>query len=425
MGFPSRPSASSRARLSTAAALLLLLTVVSATAKTAFAHTSQSSVFSKFEATTSGQAIAVVFALDTTAVLRELQKDASAKVDRTNVDGYGDLFGRFLFPRFSISNDGQPCEHPPELARFFWDSSGDHVIAVTKFECASKLGELVIRSVVTRDMPLPHELVGDLRYGHALVRNFFTPRDPEQRVSLSSLAQAGPAAAIGFDHDAGAHVNARIPPQERLYESLASQTLGIDLPADPPADVRPTATFGHFVGEGIAHIFSGYDHIAFIATLVLAVATWRQLAWIVTSFTAAHSLTLALATFGLVTLPTRYVEPLIALTVLIVAVDALARPHAQARMAMAFGFGLVHGLGLSNVLRDLGLSGRDLVPALFGFNVGVELGQLAIVAPLFVAIVHLRKKETVYARSRSAVCGLVAVAAAIWFVTRVRDGFFT
>jgi hypothetical protein len=134
---------------------------------------------------------------------------------------------------------------------------------------------------------------------------------------------------------------------------------------------------------------------------------------------------LALATLGLVTLPARLVEPLIALSVLIVAVDAIARPRAQARTAMAFGFGLVHGLGLSNVLRDLGLGGRELVPALLGFNLGVELGQLAIVAPLFIAVLRLRKRELALARSRNVLCGAVAVASMVWLVLRVREAFFT
>jgi hypothetical protein len=135
--------------------------------------------------------------------------------------------------------------------------------------------------------------------------------------------------------------------------------------------------------------------------------------------------TLALATLGLVTLPARFVELLIALSVLVVAVDAIARPKAQARPAMAFGFGLVHGLGLSNVLRDLGLSGRELVPALLGFNLGVELGQLAIVAPLFVAVLRLRRREAALARSRNVLCGVVAVASMVWLVLRLREAFST
>ncbi len=190
--------------------------------------------------------------------------------------------------------------------------------------------------------------------------------------------------------------------------------------AEAPADVHPLATLVHFVREGILHIFTGYDHVAFIVTLILAVRSWRQLGWVVTSFTAAHSVTLALATLGIVTLPGRFVEPLIALSVLIVAVDAIARPQAKARTSMAFGFGLVHGLGLSNVLRDLGLSGRELLPALLGFNVGVEIGQLVIVAPMFLLVLRLRRNETAFARSRNVLCAAVAVAATIWLVLRVR-----
>ena len=405
--------------------LVLLLAIFSAWPRTAAAHASQSSTYSKAEMTTSGQAIAVVFAFDTPAVLRQLQHDANARVDRQNLNTYGDLFAQFLFPRFTVSNGGEACDHPPVLASFFWDGARDHVIAVTKFECHAPLGDLVVRSQVTRDMPLPHELVCDLRNGRALVRHFFTSSDVEMRVALASLPPGTTDTSLGAD--AGVHVNPRVPDQERLYESLASETLNLPLPAEARAatDVHPFATLAHFVREGILHIFTGYDHVAFIATLILAVTSWRQLAVLVTSFTAAHSITLALATLSLVTLPARYVEPLIALSVLIVAVDALARPHAKARTAMAFGFGLVHGLGLSNVLRDLGLSGRELLPALLGFILGVEIGQLAIVAPLFVVVVKLRPREALFARSRSVLCAGVAVASTVWLVTRLHDAFFT
>jgi hypothetical protein len=122
-----------------------------------------------------------------------------------------------------------------------------------------------------------------------------------------------------------------------------------------------------------------------------------------------------------VTLPNRIVEPLIALSVLLVALDALARPKSNARAAVTFAFGLLHGFGLSSVLREAGLSGRELVPALLGFNVGVELGQLLIVAPLFPLVLWLRRRETVYARARLVMCSGVAVLAIVWIVLRVRD----
>jgi hydrogenase/urease accessory protein HupE len=404
------------------AAALFALGLACLLPRWALAHGPQSSVYSKYEATTSGRTIAVVFAFDTPAMLRELQREAPVRVDRSNLNAYGDSFARYLFSHFTISNDGQPCEHPPALGTFFWDVASDHVIAVTKFECGSPLDDLVIRSVVTRDMPLRHDMVGDLRHGRALVRHFFSSTDVEAHVALSSLPQV--PGSVDPGGDAGARVNVWIPEQERLYEELAAKTLNIDLPAEAPADVHPFATLLHFVREGILHIFTGYDHVAFILTLILAVQSWRQLGLVVTSFTAAHSVTLAMATLGVVTLPARFVEPLIALSVLIVAVDAIARPQAKARTSMAFGFGLVHGLGLSNVLRDLGLSGRELLPALLGFNVGVELGQLAIVAPMFLLVLRLRKRETAFARSRNMLCAGVAVAATIWLVVRVRAALF-
>ena len=211
-----------------------------------------------------------------------------------------------------------------------------------------------------------------------------------------------------------------VPDETRRYDDLARAELGADLPLEAAADVHPGRTLLHFIGEGIRHIFTGYDHILFIVTLILTVGSWRKLAITVTAFTAAHSVTLVLATLGLVTLPSRLVEPLIALSVLVVALDAAFRPQASSRALIAFGFGLVHGFGLSNVLRDLGLSGRQLAPALLGFNVGVEIGQLLIVAPLFSIILVLRKNEGAYARVRSVLAAGVALIAVFWIVLRVR-----
>jgi hypothetical protein len=265
-------------------------------------------------------------------------------------------------------------------------------------------------------MPVPHELVGDLRHGRALERSFFAAEDAEAQVDLSpSSPSPSPR-----ETDARRGARAGVPGRERRYEDLASKALGVPLPEEVGADVHPMTTLAHFVREGVAHIFSGYDHIAFIVTLALGLSTWKRLALIVTSFTAAHSLTLALATLGLVTLSPRLVEPLIVLTVFLVAADSWVRPRGAPPALVAFGFGLIHGLGLSNVLRDLGLTGPELVPALVGFNVGVELGQLAIVAPVFVVVLRLRRREATFARVRLVASVVVALASAVWFVVRVR-----
>ncbi len=409
------PVRSSRA-LAAALFLALALAWCAAATRTASAHAPESSLYSRYEATTSGDTIAFVFAFPTRAILPLVSTLADKTVERSDLASYRAPFSRYLFERFSITNDGQPCDHPAEVAQFFWDAASDRALAITEFVCHAKLAHLTIRSRVTHDMPIAHELVGDLRHGRALERSFFAAEDAEAQLDLSALSPSTPASEM----DAGRSARRGVPGPERRYEDLASKALGVELPADVGADVHPLATLAHFVGEGVAHIFSGYDHIAFIVTLVLGLSSWKRLALIVTAFTAAHSLTLVLATLGLVTLSPRLVEPLIALTVFFVAADSLARPKGEPRALVAFGFGLIHGLGLSNVQRELGLSGRELVPSLVGFNVGVELGQLAIVAPIFVVVLRLRRRETSFARVRLVVCALVALASAVWFVLRVR-----
>jgi hydrogenase/urease accessory protein HupE len=384
------------------------------------AHSTTFAMYSKYEATTSGRDIAFVFALDRVAVSQLLEREAAhTHVDLRAIESYRGYFSQYLFQRFFVSNDGVACSHPDQLGRFFWDEPTGRVLAVTSYRCAADLQQLTIRSLVTHDMPSSHELVGDLQYQRALVRSFFSGDDIEAQIALASLPQSAEADGAAGRRPRGRFSYVALPDRERRYTALAQAELGVELRADRAVDVRPLGTLWHFIGQGILHIFTGYDHILFILTLLLAVGTWRRLAVIVTSFTAAHSITLAMATLGLVTIPARVIEPLIALSVLLVAADALLRPRANARAIVTFGFGLIHGFGLSNVLRDLGLSGRELAPALLGFNVGVEVGQLLIVAAMFPLIRRLRQQHGTYEQARRLFCGSVAVVAVLWIVVRV------
>jgi hydrogenase/urease accessory protein HupE len=394
------------------------------------AHETTFAVYSKYEATTNGNRIAFVFALDKTTTLALLDRDAGRGRDEPldALAPYRAFFTAYLFDRFSVANAGAPCAHPPELSRFFFDEQTVHVLAVTTFTCSAPLTNLTIRSLVTHDMPYAHELVGDLQHGAVIARRFFVGDDVEAHIDLGALP------ASGVDQPWRPRPRNRFsyvpePDTTRRFDALTSSELGVDVSAGPPAGANGAsrgatgATILSFIGQGVVHIFTGYDHVLFLVTLMLVVFSWKHLAVIVTSFTAAHSLTLAVATLGLVTLPSRFVEPLIAATVLAVALDAILRPEARARAMVAFGFGLVHGLGLSNALRDLGLSGRALAPALFGFNVGVEIGQLLIVTPLFGLVLLLRKRPTTFVRVRNLLCASVAVIAVFWIVVRIRQAF--
>jgi hypothetical protein len=191
---------------------------------------------------------------------------------------------------------------------------------------------------------------------------------------------------------------------------------------------------GGFVIEGMAHIASGLDHVLFLATLLL-VAVWRRegRGWVprdsarsavaetlklVTAFTLAHSVTLAVAASGAFAPPEAVVESLIALTVLLAALDNL-RPFLPGPRWITVGlFGLVHGIGFAGPLKDLGLRGAELVLPLLGFNVGVELGQLAVVALLLPPALALRA-ATVYRRGFvPGGSAAIAVLALVWCVER-------
>ena len=149
---------------------------------------------------------------------------------------------------------------------------------------------------------------------------------------------------------------------------------------------------GSFVLLGIEHILTGYDHLLFLLGLLLRGGTWLGLAKIVTAFTLAHSVTLALAVLNIVTLPDRLVEAVIALSIAFVAAENIFfAPVVSRRWVVSFCFGLVHGFGFSSALRELGLPTHGLALSLFGFNLGVELGQGLVVAlalPLLALVRH-------------------------------------
>jgi hypothetical protein len=199
----------------------------------------------------------------------------------------------------------------------------------------------------------------------------------------------------------------------------------------------PWRQFADYVGEGVWHIWIGLDHVLFLLTLLLpsvlvrdgsgwrAVARFRQafaqVAKVVTAFTVAHSLTLSLAVLGVVAPPSRLVESLIALSVMIAAANNVVPVVTRYVWGVAFGFGLIHGFGFASVLVDLGLPKSALALALFGFNLGVELGQLAIVAA-FLPFAFLLRRTGGYRRWLMP-AGSLAVAgiATLWLVERSLD----
>jgi hydrogenase/urease accessory protein HupE len=176
-----------------------------------------------------------------------------------------------------------------------------------------------------------------------------------------------------------------------------------------------------FLPAGVHHILIGPDHLLFLVGLLLLGGSVRQLAWVVTAFTVAHSLTLSLAALAVFTPPARIVEPAIALSIVYVGADnLLARGGRDVRAWIALGFGLVHGFGFASVLREMELPRRALAWSLFSFNVGVEIGQLLVVLAVATALAALRARSEQAGR-RLAVAGsiVVVVAGSLWFVQRL------
>ena len=190
-----------------------------------------------------------------------------------------------------------------------------------------------------------------------------------------------------------------------------------------------------FMRHGAEHIAAGFDHLLFLLLLLLPAVLRRQdgrwlpmpslkptvveVAKVVTAFTSAHAITMSAAALGLVSVPSSLVEPAIALSLVIAAANNLWPIFAGGRWALPFSLGLLHGFGFSSALADLGLPSNRILPALLGFNLGVELGQLALVAAV-VPVAFLFRRTRGY-RSVAITGGSLAIAAValFWFVERV------
>lgn len=197
-------------------------------------------------------------------------------------------------------------------------------------------------------------------------------------------------------------------------------------PADPPLDLsKPMETTAQlmwkFLAAGVEHIVTGYDHLCFLFALIL----WATRIWpvvkIVTAFTISHSITLSLAALNIFTLPSTLVESLIAASIIFVAVENFFSRDVDNRWRNTFFFGFIHGFGFASALTEMGVPQGGVVPALAAFNIGVELGQIAIVFAVMPILFFIdrqtggkRNEKLVYAIS-----GLIALAGAWWLWDRL------
>jgi hypothetical protein len=323
--------------------------------------------------------------------LRDLDEVLSLDRDGNGEITWGELrqahpaIAAYATARVVLHADGQPCPAKPGEQQVIEHGSGGYTVLFLTFECAAPMRELALEYRVFADSNPMHRALFKLESGAATRSAVLDPGAPSAQVFV--LAEAG-----------------------------------------------AWKTFATYVGQGVWHIWIGIDHILFLVALLLPAVLWREQGrWvpagtfrsafldvlkIVTAFTVAHSVTLTLATLGWVKLPSRPVESVIAASVVLAAANNLWPLVGGRRWAVAFAFGLVHGFGFAGALAELGLPQGALALALLGFNVGVELGQLAIVV-LFLPLAFSLRRTRFY--RRAVLIGgsaLIAALASLWFVER-------
>ncbi len=317
----------------------------------------------------------------------DLDGDGNAKITWAEVRDHQAEIASYALSRLTIRGEGDaPCALGLDSKSLAIASHSDGSYAVLRFEarCATAI----------RSLRIDYRLFFDV--------------DPQHR-GIARIDAAGTSRTYTFsknDHDA--------------LVSLA--------------DAGRLRQLGSILAQGVIHIWTGYDHVLFLLALLLPSVLrregreWRpvprlrpallDVLRIVTAFTIAHSLTLSLAALGVVTLPSRLVESTIAASVVLAAVNNVYPILREDRWVAAFLLGLMHGFGFSSTLMDLDLPRSNLVLVLFGFNLGVEVGQLAIVA-IFVPLAYAVRKSPLYRRV-GLIAGSVAIAvlATIWLVER-------
>lgn len=313
-----------------------------------------------------------------------LDADSDGKITWGEVKAKHQEIGAYAMARLAVAADGAAC--PAMITVHLIDNHSDGAYAVLRFAAACPR--------------VPDEL--------QVIYRLFFDIDPQHK-GLLRLEAGGETRTAIFSPE------------------TAQQTFKL-------ARQSPWKQFLDYLATGVEHIWKGYDHILFLLSLLLpAVVVRDKKRWvpsdgfraafidvlkIVTAFTVAHSITLSLATLQVVSLPARISESAIAMSVVLAALNNLFPIVGGKRWLVAFCFGLIHGFGFANVLTDLGLPRGVLALALVGFNLGVEAGQIALVA-VFLPVAYLLRRTWLY-RSLVLVGGSSAIVAvaALWFVER-------
>ncbi len=337
----------------------------------------------------------------------QLDRDNDGALTWGEVRARGDDITKYATTHLALSSKDKPCQFST-TAPMQLDKHSDGTYAVLSLKAACGVA-------ITEALQVKYSLLFDV--------------DPSHR----GLVQWLPP---GKDGKTG----------EALSIILGTETATQNLAFQPPSTWQ---TLKQYIVDGAFHIWIGYDHILFLLSLLLPavlifrkndtqltrkllgnsqilpaesfVRVLKEVLKVVTAFTLAHSITLSLAALGVVSLPSRWVESTIAASIIVAAVQNIRGVVDSKRWVMAFGFGLIHGFGFASVLADLGLPQNALITSLVGFNVGIEGGQLAIVAVFMPLAFWLRSTRFYQVAIFKWGSVLIALLALYWFVQRAFD----
>ena len=384
--------------------------------------------------------------------LRDLDRDLDLDTNADDRLSWGEVRSRWreiaalVRDGIVLTADGERCT-PDDLATpaaeqaapaLAAHSDGRYAVVRLTWHCAAPIQRLdADYRLFARTDPTHRGIVRFARGDLPLRLVVLSPGAGRVRLPLPQLA---PAAMQSPSAATSAEAAAIVP----VHMPAAIVNDGRDNVAD--ADAFSLSAFFGFVREGVHHILIGYDHILFLLSLLLP-SVWRRqrepgaaggegrMRWtpatdlrqvlmsvlkVVTAFTVAHSITLALSVFDIVNPPSRWVESTIAASVVLAALNNVWPVIAESRWKLTFIFGLVHGFGFASALKDAGLARGDLAAPLLGFNLGVEIGQLCIVAVVLPLAWTFRGTRTY----RGAFAGgslLIATVAGLWLVQRAFD----
>lgn len=300
------------------------------------------------------------------------------------------------------------------------DADGDGAISATEVQNAKfSFGKTITPKLVVQAGK--EECLGSLDDAHLVEEDGLS-------ITMTYLCPVAPAAAhLRFDL---LDVLTRGHRHIALMEAASGATEEVIFAAHREWDVAPGLTgekpktavkhdLGGYFLLGIEHILFGYDHLVFLLGLVLVGGRWRALLLVITAFTLAHSITLGMAVLGVWAPSPRIVEPLIALSVAYVGVENQFVKDAEKRWRITFPFGLVHGFGFAGALGEIQLPKADVPKALLGFNLGVEIGQLAVLAIVLPLIMAARKRPWFEQKGVRYLSYVIAGLGIVWFVARV------